>query len=423
MAVHGRTAQDDRVMTVHRSIGSRAPLTGLAAAVFALLLLPTLALAADWTALERVTPVGGSRLDSLHQLAAAKGELHLVHPRLGPGRTDDRVVYQRSRDRGRTWTRERILFSATDRRRRVVPNLAIDARDRIVAVAYRVAGPAGHALLVRVSRDGGRTFGKRLELFETKNEKGIGVPAVAIGDDVIAVAWTNRANGRVKLATSRDGGRSFNGAQTLATTKLSIDCKARVTDGLVGLAINARSIHLAWSDAPSRQCYASAIRVRTSLDRGRSWSSVRTITERDSFGWPELDSRGKTVLATVQAIDGSLILARSGKNGRNWRDQRLKPPKGYIHSAADVLLLPRKKAVIAYVKERLRNDKLVATRLVARRSSDDGISFDKVTPVTREARLLRMAPNLAAHGAKVSLVVQSGQLDGSPRHVYASRLR
>jgi hypothetical protein len=410
-------------MTVHRRVGSRAPLAGLAAAVLAVLLLPTLVLGADWTALERVTPVGGSRLDSLHQLAAAKRELHLVHPRIGPGRTDDRVVYQRSRDRGRTWTRERVLFKATDRRRRVVPNLALDARDRIVAVAYRVAGPAGHALLVRVSRDGGRTFGKRVELFETKNAKGIGVPTVAIGDDVVAVAWTNRANGRVKVATSRNGGRSFNGAQTLATTKHSIDCKVKVTDGLVGLAINGRSIHVAWSHAASRQCYASAIRVRTSLDRGRTWSPVRTITERDSFGWPELDSRGKTVLATVQATDGSLILARSGKNGRNWRDQRLKPPKGYMYSAADVQLLPRKKAVVAFVKERLRKDKLAATRLVTRRSTDDGATFSKLIPVTREAKLLRMAPNLAAHEANVSLVVQSGQLDGSPRHVFASRLR
>ena len=410
-------------MTAHRRVGSRAPLVGLAAAVLALLLLPSLVLGAQWTSLERVSPTGGSRLDSLHQLAAAKGELHLVHPRLGPGKTDDKVVYQRSRDRGRTWTREKVLFSATSSRRKVVPNLALDARDRIVAVAYRVAGPSGHALLVRVSRDGGRTFGKRIELFETKNEKGIGVPAVAIGNDVIAVAWTNRANGRVKLATSRDNGRSFNGAQTLATTKLSIDCKTKVTDGLVGLTINDRSIHLAWSHASSRQCYASAIRVRTSLDRGRTWSSVRTITERDSFGWPELDSRGKTVLATVQATDGSLVLARSERNGRNWRDDRLKPPKGYIYSAADVELLPNKKAVLAYVKERMRKSKLVATHLLTRRSTDDGATFGAVKPVTREAKLLRMAPNLAAHESRVSLVVQSGQFDGSPRHIYASRLR
>ncbi|MGD8683381.1 MAG: sialidase family protein [Chloroflexota bacterium] len=410
-------------MTATLRVGRRAPFMGLAAAVLALLLLPALALAVDWTPLDRVTSVGGSRLDSLHQLAAAKGELHLVHPRIGSGKTDDRVVYQRSGNDGRSWTRERVLFSASTKRRHVVPNLAIDARDRIVVVAYRVSGPAGHDLLVRVSRDGGRSFGKRRVLFRTSNRTGIGVPAVAIGNDVIAVAWTDRANGKVKLRTSRDDGRSFGSARAIARTSLSIDCTAQITDGLVGLAINDRSVHVAWSHAPGRQCYASAIRIRTSLDRGNTWSPVRTITERNSFGWPELDARGKTVLATVQAINGGLVVARSGRNGRNWRDELLKPPKGHVYSAADVVLTPGKRAWIAYVKERIRNDKLVSTRLVTRKSANDGRSYGQPQPVTRDAKLLRMAPNLAANDGRVALVTQSGQLDRSPRHIYASRRR
>ena len=410
-------------MTVHRRVGSRAPLTGLAAAVLALLLLPTLTLAADWTTLDRVTPAGGSRLDSLHQLATAKGTLHLVHPRMGSGKADDKVVYQRSADRGKRWTRERVLFSATNKRRKVVPNLAIGARGSTVAVAYRVSGPAGHALLLRVSRDGGRTFAKRVELFESGNRQGIGVPAVAIGNDVIAVAWTNRANGKIKLRTSRDGGKTFGGAKTLATTKMSIDCKDRLTDGLVGLAINDRSVHVAWSHAPSRQCYASAIRSRTSLDRGGSWSPVRTITQRDSFGRPELDSRGKTVVATVQSTSGAIVYARSGKNGRKWRDSLLKPPRGHIYSAADVALLPGKQAWISYVKERIRKDKLVSTRLITRKSGSDGAAYGKPRPVTRDSKLLRMAPNLAAVDGRAVLVVQKGQLDGSPRHIFSSRLK
>ncbi len=57
-------------------------------------------------------------------------------------------------------------------------------------------------------------------------------------------------------------------------------------------------------------------------------------------------------------------------------------------------LLPGKKAVLAYVKERLKNGKLVSTRLVSRRSADDGASWNQPKPVTKEARLLRMAPNL-----------------------------
>ncbi len=423
MVVRARTTHHGSVMTAHRRAGIRAPVNGLIAAVLALLLLPSLASGADWTPLDRVSAKGGSRLDSLHQLAGSGGMLHLVHPRLGPRKADDRVVYQRSVDRGRSWTRERVVFAATRKRRYVVPNLAVDARGAVVAVAFRVRGPKETVLLVRVSRDGGQSFGGTVALAATGKSPGIGVPAVAVGSDFVAVAWTNRVNGKVKLRVSRNDGRTFGGSQTLATTKLSIDCKDPLTDGLVGLAANGKSLHVAWSHSASRHCIASAVRVRTSLDRGASWSPVRTITERDSFGWPELDARGKTVVATVQGLTGELILARSGANGRKWRERTLKPPKGFLYSAADVLLLPHGKAAIAYVKERVTKDVMRSTRLVTRHSRDDGVSYGKPKPVTKDAKLLRMAPNLAANDGRLSLVVQSGQLDGTPRHIHDSRLR
>jgi hypothetical protein len=423
MAVRPRTGHDGLVMSNHLRLAPRAPLIAFAAAMLALLLLPSLALGADWTRLDRVSPIGGSRLDSLHQVAATRTALHLVHARMGPRKADDRVVYQRSANDGRSWSGERPIFKANDRYRKVVPNLAIDARDGVVAVAFRVSGPAGHTLFVRVSRNGGRTFAKREALFSTKKREGIGVPAVAVGNDVIAVTWTNRANGEIKVRTGRDDGRTFKRARTLGATKLSIDCKDQLTDGLVGIAANDKSIHVAWSDTGSRRCYADDIKVRTSLDRGGAWSPARTITERDSFGWPELDARGKTVMATVQSTTGSLIVSRSAKNGRNWRDKTIMPPAGNVFSAADVTLLPKRRVVLAYVKERLKGGKLTSTRLISRRSSDDGQSWNRPKAVTKEAKLLRMAPNIVNDQGRVTIVVQSGQLDGTPRHIFASRLR
>jgi hypothetical protein len=347
----------------------------------------------------------------------------VVHPRLGPRKADDRLIYQRSVDDGRRWSGERTLFKASNRYRKLVPNLAVDARGPMVALAFRVSGPKGHTLFVRVSRDGGRTFGGRVSLFSTKKATGIGVPAVAIGNDVIAVAWTNRANGEVRVRLSRNEGRSFRAARTVGKTKLSIDCNAEVTDGLVGIAANDRSVHVAWSDAGKRQCYADDIKVRTSLDRGGKWSPARSITTRDSFGWPELAARGKTVVATVQSISGSIIVSRSEHNGRKWREKVFAPPAGHIFSAADVTLLPKRRVVLAYVKERLRNGKLVSTRLITRRSPNDGASWNRPKPVTDEAKRLRMAPNVVNSKSRVTLLLQSGDLDGKPRHIFASRLR
>jgi len=409
-------------MIAHRRVGVRAPLIGLTAAVLALLLLSGVVLGADWTTLDRVNDAS-SRLDSMHQLSTAKGVLHLVHPRIGSGKTDDRVFYQRSTNEGRTWSSPKVLFKATTGRRNVIPNLAVDARNQIVVVAYRVSGPAGHSLFARTSRNGGRSFGPRVEVFSTSKGHGIGVPAVAVGNDVIAVAWTNRGNGEVKIRTSRNDGSSFGGARTLATTKLSIDCKSRLTDGLVGLAISDTSVHLAWSHASPRKCYASAIRVRTSTDRGKTWSPVRTITERDSFGWPELDARGSTVIAAVQGTDGAVIFARSGYNGRKWRDHTLAPPKGRSYSAADVTLGPKRRAWIAYVNERIKDGRLLSTRVITRRSVSDGASYGGPKPVTLDRKALRQAPNIVVAGKRAVLVVQSGALDGSPRRIYSSRYR
>ena len=419
-----RTGDNSVVMRPHRRVGSRAPFIGIIAATLALLVpLSTFAADNQWTSLKRVTSIGGSRLDSLHQFSADRGQLHLVHPRIGPNRTDDRVVYQRSRDNGASWTMEVPLFTSTSQRRHVMPNLAIDARGGVVAVAFRVRGPQEDSLFVRVSGNDGGSFDARQEVFSVAGGDGIGVPAIAVGNDFVAVAWTDRSNGKVKLRVSRDEGRSFGKARTMGRTKLSIDCKRRLTDGLVALAAADKVLHLAWSHAPSRSCLASSIKMRTSRDRGKDWSKTRTVTKRRSYGWPELDARDRTVVATVQAPNGGLIVARSGKAGRGWRTRMLKAPKGYGFSAADIVLLPEKKAMISYVVERIRKNRLVNTKVVSRRSPDDGRSWVAAKTVAGREKRLRMAPNLANNQKKVTLVVQSGSLDGSPRNVFASRLR
>ena len=410
-------------MSSHRRVGRRAPLAGVGTTVLALVLLPLAVLGADWSAAGRVSRLGGARLDSLHQLSAGRDMLHLVHPRIGSGRSDDRVVYQRSGVDGTSWSAERTLFSSTGKLRHVIPNLALDASGRTVVVAWRVRGTDETTLVVRVSRDGGATFAERRTIVSSGHRHGIGVPAVAIGNDVVAVAWTNRANGKINVRVSRNGGSTFRPARTLGRTRLSIDCRKRVSDGLVGLAATDRLLHVAWSHAPRRSCIAGSIRMRSSSDRGSSWKPRRTVTSRRSYGWPELDARGGTVVATVQSPGGGVVVAHSGRNGRRWSDRLLKARRGFSLSAADVVLLPRGRAMITYVQERVRRAKLIDTRLVSRLSPDSGRRFKPARTVVDRARRLRMAPNIASNGGPVIVVYQSGALDGSPRDLWVSRLR
>ncbi|MEX1297166.1 MAG: hypothetical protein AB1Z67_13455, partial [Candidatus Limnocylindrales bacterium] len=75
------------------------------------------------------------------------------------------------------------------------------------------------------------------------------------------------------------------------------------------------------------------------------------------------------------------------------------------------------------VKERLEKGKLHSTRLVTRRSPNDGQKWNRPRPVTDEARRLRMAPNVVNDKNRVTILVQSGDLDGKPRHIFATRRR
>jgi hypothetical protein len=405
------------------SPGTRTPVVALVASLLFVMLVPLSTMAAEWTTQGRVSSVRGSRLDSLHQLSSGRGWLHVVHARVGSQKTDDRVVYQRSNDTGRDWSREKSLFSSTNKWRHLAPNLAIASRGPVVVAAWRVTGPDGTTLFARTSADSGRTFDERVAIFSTSHASGIGVPAVAVGNDVVAVAWTNRANGKIKIRTSRNGGKTFKSAKTLARTKLSIDCRRRVTDGLVGLVAADKRMHVAWSHANSRSCQAGSIKMRSSTDRGKSFARVRLVTGKRSYGWPELAVRGRTVAATVQSPSGALIVASSSENGRKWQDRLIKPQKGHSFSAADIVLLPGGKAEIAYVDERLKNARLISTRLLSRRSPNDGRSFKPAKVIMPSAKRLRMAPNLAANASKPTVVYQSGAMDHTPRNLYSARLQ
>jgi hypothetical protein len=414
------------VRTLPSRVSDRAPSLAAVAGLLAILLtlLPGAVVAADWTRPERVAGRGGSRLDSLHQLAADGRTLHLVHPRIGRGATDDRVVYQRSVDGGARWSTPRSIFAAGRRHREVVPNLALAAGGGVVAAAWRTSGTDGTSLWVRVSRDGGRSFDERRQLFAAGPKRGIGVPAVAVvSPKVVAVAWTDRRDGRVLVRVSRDGGRRFGQARRLGETGLSIDCRTQVTDGLVGLAASRKRLYAAWSMAPAGQCLASSVVMRSSGNTGRSWERRVTITKQRSYGWPELDALGRRVVATVQSTSGGIILARSGDEGRHWRDRLLRARKGRNLSAADVVLLPKGRAMFSYVDEQLRRSKLVSTRVVSRWSPDDGRRLNPPRVVAAAARKLRLAPNIAAHASRPVIVVQSGPISGSPRHILVSRLR
>jgi hypothetical protein len=413
------------VTTLPSRVGDGAPriAVGVGFLVLLLTLLPAAAEAADWTRADRMPGRGGSRLDSLHQLAADGGRIHLIHPHIGTRAMDDRVYYQRSRDGGRRWSKPTAIFSAGRGHREVVANLALDARADVVAAVWRTVGPRQATLWVRMSRDGGDSWGARRALATAGPRRGIGVPAVAVvSRRIIAVAWTDRSDGRIRVRVSRDGGRHFGRPSTLGRTGLSIDCARRVTDGMVGLTASRSRLYAAWSAASDGQCLAGSVRLRGSGNAGRKWGREVTVTDTRTYGWPELDALGHRVIATVQSPDG-IVVARSSDDGRTWRERSLGARSGRNLSAADITLLSRGRALIAYVDERLRRSRLVSTRVLARLVPGEGAGFRPAREVAASRRKLRLAPNVVVQNGRAVVVVQSGPLSGSNRDILVSRQR
>lgn len=377
---------------------------------------------ARWSPASLVTPTRDATLTALHELAASDTALHLVHARVGPGARDDHLTYQRSTNGGRTWSRERDLFRSSITYKALFPNLAIAARGDRVIVAYRVRGPSGVALLVRVSDDAGLTFAPSVRLARGDHGRGLGVPAVTIAAGALVVAWTDRATGNILVRRSTNGGTSFGRPGIFARSALSIDCAdPDVVDGLVGLASTGSTVHLAWSDGPRGACIAARIRIRTSDDSGRTFAAPRVVTGTDSFGWPELAARGRALLISLQRPTGGLLLLRSKDAGHTFTQQVLKPGAGRGLGAGDVALLGGGRAWVVYPDVRYHGSEVTTTRLVFRRSRDGGRTWGSAAFILPEAKKLREAPNVVSWKDAPVVVVQSGPVDRSHTDVWATR--
>ena len=129
----------------------------------------------------------------------------------------------------------------------------IAARDRFVAVVWGAAQNGAGDIFVAVSRDGGNHFDAAVQVNAVAGDARISgeiAPRVAIRNGVdaatpeIAVLWNAKHNGSaIRLARSRDGGRSFAAAHTLQSDTATGD------RGWGAMALDAKGdAHAIWLD-------------------------------------------------------------------------------------------------------------------------------------------------------------------------------
>ena len=311
-------------------VGSRRAAFSAAMALVASLVLGTSALADRGYAnpIPLTNPDDGTvtGLTSTHELASDGERLHLVYPRNVPGTFSGQLVYRRSLDAGRTWEPERALFSTDSHLTDLMGNLAIAAHGDLVVVAFR-SHTAGSALLfVRASHDGGATWAPRVKVASVTTSLRMGIPSIVISSAGVLIAWTNRANGRIYSALSSDGAQTFRAAQWLATTRYTFACgQPSFTDGLVSLGASGMNVELVWIADPNADCITSVLKIRRSLDGGRTWDAARSLAgTQNTFGWPEIATQGNVIIVFVEALDYSTILLRSTDAGASFSSTRLR---------------------------------------------------------------------------------------------------
>ncbi len=150
-------------------------------------------------------------------ISDSQGVLHLVYASL----TTNKIVYQRSEDSGRNWSKPVQIDGATQRGDEypAYPRLSVDTRGRIHLV-WSVMPYPGRAVAYSRSDDGGQTW-KTPFLIDTydrfRYDEGYGpylIDVEAVGADTVHVTWDGAPTVERHHAWSSDGGDTWSDPDT-----------------------------------------------------------------------------------------------------------------------------------------------------------------------------------------------------------------
>jgi hypothetical protein len=216
-----------------------------------------------------------------------------------------RIRYARSTNRGRTFSASVALTRIDGRATQ--PRVARGPNNRVAVIWYDVE--RGEVRL-RVSKDGGLTFGATRRVSSTVAEAPL--PVVGVGKGVVYAAYFVN-NFRVRARRSLDNGASWSTPATIANngTPFGLDLTAGGSQAFV--AYVAQSGLDTW------------VRYRRTTNKGGSWSSPANLSSASAneSSNPRLSLKGGVVrVAFDRCLDsecvGSAVFYRQSSNGTSW---------------------------------------------------------------------------------------------------------
>lgn len=225
--------------------------------------------------------------------------------------SDSALMYRRSTNSGATWSAPiqlNGLFESAG-----FPRVAHSGTTVVVTWTDEVAGK----VYVRVSTNGGASFGTRFYLAATTNKPFTGLydgfPVVAFGSGVIAVGYYS-ATHTLKIRRSTTGGSSWATAQTIATNAAGnwpATIAAASSTMLVGYAIETSTD--IWSV------------FRRSIDKGGTFASAVSLSSSSSYPsfQPVITYRAGAFRAIYERCTSNTCAAsttwyRSSTSGSTW---------------------------------------------------------------------------------------------------------
>jgi hypothetical protein len=220
------------------------------------------------------------------------------------------VEYRRTTNSGASWSSP-VPLSSPEIGEAGVPSIDAygNAVDAVWVEGDSIIASSDSALVYRRSTDAGVTWQAPVHLsplFESA-----GLPRVAHSGSLVVVTWTDQASGKIWVRVSTNGGASFGSRINLATT--TNKPYPNLYDGFPVVSIGSGVVVVGYYAA------SKTLRIRRSTTSGSTWRAAQSIATNASGTWPAaVSAAGSTVLvgyAPTTSTDIWTVVRRSTDKG------------------------------------------------------------------------------------------------------------
>jgi len=325
------------------------------------ILLTTGAAGLSWTADRALTGSGGAYAYGGGLAVSSSSVAHAVYEQNVLGAYA--VYYRRSGDSGTTWGTP-IRLSRPTVGEAGVPSVdaAGAAVDAVWVEGDHILRGLDSVVMYRRSTDAGRTWKPAVRISPVLGRAGLPRVLHAPGGHVL-VTWTDQVSSKVLLRISADGGTSFGRTITLGRTASHPLRDRALFEAYPTLAAGKGVLFAAFFSGPH------TLRLRRSTDGGAHWSRAITVATNASADGVSVAAAGSTVLVGYAAVKGRdtwTVLRRSTNKGIRWGAAKALSAKSGAPSYAPVITYRAGAFHAAF--ERCTTDACVSSAVYYRRS-------------------------------------------------------